>query len=86
MRAGTPGRRVARLTRVTTGRCEGHAGCYFTTEDLPTGGNRRNKTTFLLAEQMPEFEGARAWLEVERVPAVPWAYWNALRQVEPPAV
>lgn len=52
----------------------------------PGGAGRGNsRTTFVDVEHVPEFEGETAWFEMELVEGIPWSYWRAVRQVEPPA-
>lgn len=80
--ARQPETRIAKLMRQVSGNKEG--SCYFTTDDLPTPRGRRCRTTFIGGEHVPPFEGDEAWFRVQRVTAVPWNYWIAVEQVEPP--
>lgn len=51
------------------------------------GGRRasRSRVTFVSPEHVPDFEGEEAWFEMELVAGVPWSWWRAVRQVDPPA-
>jgi len=51
------------------------------------GGRRasRSQVTFVSPEHVPAFVGEEAWFEMELVAGVPWSWWRAVRQVEPPA-
>lgn len=51
------------------------------------GGRRasRSNVTFVSPEHVPEFDGEEAWFEMELTAGVPWSYWRAVRQVDPPA-
>lgn len=51
----------------------------------PGGGPGNSCSTFVAVEHVPEFEGESGWFEMELVEGVPWSYWRAVRQVEPPA-
>lgn len=44
----------------------------------------RSNLTFVGVEHVPAFEGEQAWFEMEKVAGKPWAYWRAVRRVEPP--
>ncbi|WP_127846913.1 hypothetical protein [Caulobacter sp. FWC26] len=51
------------------------------------GGTRRAErslNSFIDKDRVPEFEGEEAWFEVEEVSGKPWAFWRAVRRVEPP--
>jgi len=51
------------------------------------GGTRRaerSRNSFIDKERVPDFDGEEAWFEVEEVSGKPWAFWRAVRQVEPP--
>jgi hypothetical protein len=50
------------------------------------GGRRaaRSQVTFVSPEHVPDFIGEEAWFEMELTAAVPWSYWRAVRQVDPP--
>lgn len=76
-----PETRVAKLTRVTA---DGRT-LYFTTADIPAPRNRRCRLVFISPENVPEFDGDEAWFTMERVRAIPWAYWRAIGPGEPPA-
>ena len=79
-----PETRIVKLARVRSSENDGRRTLNFSTEGLPTPRSRRSSTTFVAPEHVPEFEGEAAWFLVEKVSAVPWSYWRALRQVEPP--
>lgn len=71
---------VALLTRV---RAQDGTTLHFT---MPAKTQRRRcPLEFLEPANVPEFEGEQAWFELERVSARPWAYWRAVRRVDPPA-
>lgn len=76
--AKPPIRRSAKVTRVVD--LEGRI-LSFTT---PAYRRQRCPLEFLDKENVPDFDGAAAWFELERVTAVPWSYWKAIRQVEAP--
>ena len=44
----------------------------------------RSQVTFVAREHVPDFVGEAAWFEIELTAAVPWSYWRAVRQVDPP--
>jgi len=50
------------------------------------GGRRtgRSRVTFVSPEHVPAFDGEEAWFEMELTAGVPWSYWRAVRQVDPP--
>jgi hypothetical protein len=50
------------------------------------GGRRasRSQVTFVSPEHVPAFMGEEAWFEMELVAGVPWSWWRAVRQVDPP--
>lgn len=48
-------------------------------------GHSRSRVTFVSPENVPDFVGEAAWFEMELTAGVPWSYWRAVRQVEPPA-
>lgn len=52
------------------------------------GGSRasRSQVTFVSPEHVPDFVGEEAWFEMELTAAIPWSYWRAVLQVDPPAV
>ena len=78
-----PETRIAKLTKVRALPQDGRYVLHYKTDDIKTSG-KRCSTTFVSMEHVPAFEGEAAWFLMERVPATPWAYWKALRQVEPP--
>ncbi|SFK39908.1 hypothetical protein [Caulobacter sp. UNC279MFTsu5.1] len=45
----------------------------------------RSRVTFVLPEHVPDFDGEEAWFEMALTAGVPWSYWRAVRQVDPPA-
>ena len=45
----------------------------------------RSNVTFVSPEHVPEFDGEEAWFEMALTAGVPWSYWRAVRQVDPPA-
>jgi hypothetical protein len=51
----------------------------------PDSGQGNSRCTFVDPEHVPDFEGESAWFEMELVEGVPWSYWRAVRQVDPPA-
>jgi len=76
-------RRETRVARLTLVRALDGPALHYATDDLPAG-RRRCRTTFIAREHAPGFDGEEGWFEMERVPAKPWAYWRAVRQVEAP--
>jgi hypothetical protein len=48
-------------------------------------GHARSRVTFVSPEHVPDFAGETAWFEMELTAGVPWSYWRAVRQVDPPA-
>lgn len=44
----------------------------------------RSQVTFVSPEHVPDFVGEEAWFEMELTDAIPWSYWRAVRQVDPP--
>lgn len=44
----------------------------------------RSQVTFVSPEHVPDFIGETAWFEMELVDGVPWSWWRAVRQVDPP--
>ncbi len=44
----------------------------------------RAATDWISKEGVPEFEGRRAWAEVQRISAKPWAFHRVVRLVDPP--
>ena len=69
--------KTARLERRTDG--EGRT-LYF----MIPSSDRRKPPAFVDPEDVPPFEGAAAWFEVERVRRGPWLKWRAVRRVEGP--
>lgn len=47
-------------------------------------GHSRSRVTFVSPEHVPAFVGETAWFEMELTAGVPWSYWRAVRQVDPP--
>jgi hypothetical protein len=45
----------------------------------------RSQVTFVSPQNVPDFVGEAAWFEMELVAGVPWSWWRATRQVDPPA-
>ena len=72
--------KIVELTRV---RCLRGETLHFT---FPGGTSRsvRHNVTFVAPEHVPEFEGKKAWFEMERRKGPAWPYWIAIRQVDPP--
>lgn len=77
-------RGIVKLRRVRQyGGAESGRTLMFTFE----GGTRRaarSRCSFVDKERVPDFEGEEAWFEMEEVSGTPWAFWRAVRQVEPP--
>jgi hypothetical protein len=47
-------------------------------------GDRRRPPEFIPVAQVPPFEGAEAWFELQKLHTKPWSTWKVLRQVEKP--
>ena len=48
-------------------------------------GHGNSRVGFIAPEHVPDFEGEEAWFELERVKAMPWSYWRAIRRLDPPS-
>jgi hypothetical protein len=67
------------ITRVRQDTSASAPTSYFT---YPGGGRGRSRVGFIRTEHVPDFDGERALVEAERVPAKPWPYWRVVRVVE----
>lgn len=66
---------IAKLSRRDRLEKDGGGTLYFVVH-----AGRRN--SYLSPEEVPDFDGAEAWFELERVPGRPWATWRVLRQLK----
>jgi len=68
-------RRRFELIRQRSSRVDGHRTLFFNT----AGGSRKRPSKFLRVEDVPEFEGERAWFICERAPG---GRWRAVQRVD----
>jgi hypothetical protein len=77
------GRRVMKLTRVRVDTTDNTSRTlHFTYPGVSGYGNSR--VGFIASEHVPQFDGEEGRFELERVKAVPWSYWRAIRRLDPP--
>jgi hypothetical protein len=88
----TPGRQPPRVWRRSiehlTRRRERTGDLSSRTLYFTFSGSRRaarSQITFVSPEHVPDFVGEESWFEMELTNAIPWSYWRAVRQVDPPA-